>query len=259
MAVLVKTLGTPAAGSTTTVAGSGKITAKPVTRAEGIYYVIAYAFLVVGAVVGIVAARHWHLSGSGKNVFVPAAGVTIFAALYVVTQALERLLEPLANLYGQTTAPGANDVEKGAGVDPADMSTQKGKLGLLSKETAMRMRNAELAAAERETDPVEAEHALNRAATWQQISDQVASNKATLWAVASGFGMAISGATGLFILHAIDSGKWGIPRWLDVIATGLIVGGGTKPLHDLITNLQASKNSKTTPAQAAAPSSPGTG
>jgi hypothetical protein len=139
------------------------------------------------------------------------------------------------------------------------MSAEKGKLGLLSKETATRLRNAELATAEQTADPTAAEQALNRAATWQQIIDQVASNKATLWAVASGFGMAISGATGLFLLHAIDKGKWGVPRWLDVIATGLIIGGGTKPLHDLITNLQAAKDSKKTPAQATASSSPGSG
>jgi hypothetical protein len=273
MAVMVKT-GTaaipaapvvPAAGAAgapataTTVAGSGKITTKPVTRAEGIYYVIAYAALVVGAIVGILAARHWHLSGTNKNVFAPAAGVTIFAALYVVTQALERLLEPVATLYGQTTAPAANEVEAGAGVDAADMTAKVGKLRLLSKETATRLRNSELAAAEKAADPVDAAKALNRAATWQQILDQVASNRATLWAVASGLGMAISGATGLFLLHAIDKGKWDIPRWLDVIATGLIIGGGTKPLHDLITNLQAAKDDKKTPAQATAQSPPGSG
>jgi hypothetical protein len=35
---------------------------------------------------------------------------------------------------------------------------------------------------------------------------------------------------------------------LDILVTGLAIGGGTKPLHDLIGNLQASKDSKKDPS-----------
>jgi hypothetical protein len=34
-------------------------------------------------------------------------------------------------------------------------------------------------------------------------------------------------------------------RWVDLVVTGLVVGAGTKPLHDLISNIQTSaSNSK---------------
>ncbi len=244
---------------TAAVTGVGKIAAKPVTRAEWFYYAIAYAVLIAGAVIGIVSARHWHTNGSNQNTFIPGAGVTIFAALYVVTQALERLLEPVAALYGRTPAPSDADIESTAirAVDIAPDSRTK----LISKAFATRKRNAAIADAEMKSasNAPDAQIAADRAATWQQLVDQVASNTATLWAVASGFGMVISGATGLFLLHAIDSGKWDLPRWVDVIATGLIIGGGTKPLHDLISNIQKAKDQRAAPEQASTSSAAGTG
>ena len=42
------------------------------------------------------------------------------------------------------------------------------------------------------------------------------------------------------------------PPALDVLVSGLVVGAGTKPLHDLIANIQASKDAK----QAQVPTAP---
>src|SRR6266568_5228293 len=95
----------PSGNGPATVTGSGQIAGKPVTRAEWFYYLIAYGVLAAGGVLGVLFAHHWHTGGASKNVFEPAAGVTIFAALYVVTQALERLMEPFAALYGRTPTP----------------------------------------------------------------------------------------------------------------------------------------------------------
>jgi hypothetical protein len=71
--------------------------------------------------------------------------------------------------------------------------------------------------------------------------------------------MAVSAALGLYLLHAVGlpEGSWrggpfsaqGLRRWVDLLVTGLAVGGGTKPLHDLISNLQASKEAKKDPPQ----------
>jgi len=41
----------------------------------------------------------------------------------------------------------------------------------------------------------------------------------------------------------------GVRHGLDLLATGLAIGGGTKPLHDLIKNLQEAKNDKKDPPQ----------
>jgi hypothetical protein len=32
-----------------------------------------------------------------------------------------------------------------------------------------------------------------------------------------------------------------VPPWIDALVTGLVVGSGTKPLHDLIIKAQATK------------------
>jgi len=243
----------------TSTAGSGQLKAKPVTRAEWFYYAIAYGFMVIAGGLGIWFATHWK-TGEGGNSFVPIEGISIFGGLYVVTLGLERLLEPLAALYGRTPTPSAADMN-GSGLPAGGLGAdQLG--GTISKALATRRRNEALAAASGsmvrgETDS--ATKQANLAATWQQIIDQVASNTATLWAVAAGFGMMISGGMGLFVLHAIDRGSWDVPRWVDVIATGLIIGGGTKPLHDLITKLQKSKDRDSTPPQTSNTSSSGTG
>ncbi|MDB5680191.1 MAG: hypothetical protein JWM94_3193, partial [Sphingomonas bacterium] len=34
------------------------------------------------------------------------------------------------------------------------------------------------------------------------------------------------------------------PFWADLLVTGLVVGAGTKPLHDLVANLQKTKDTK---------------
>jgi hypothetical protein len=41
----------------------------------------------------------------------------------------------------------------------------------------------------------------------------------------------------------------GIRHMIDLLVTGLAIGGGTKPLHDLISNLQAAKIQKKDPSQ----------
>lgn len=67
-------------------------------------------------------------------------------------------------------------------------------------------------------------------------------------------GVAVSYAFGLYFLTAVGIGVETaqdgsvistIPRMVDALATGLVIGAGTKPLHDLITNIQ-NKNSPTT-------------
>ncbi len=55
-------------------------------------------------------------------------------------------------------------------------------------------------------------------------------------------GVALSLALGLRFLSAVQVGT--SPRWLDVFITGLVIAGGTKPLHDLIGTIE---KAKTTP------------
>lgn len=191
-------------------------TRKPLTRAELTYLAAAVLFVVVGAVVGIAV-------DDGKRHYIPPDGVSIFALFYVAAQAIERLLEPLSHFYGATTV--------GADAPP-------GAQGMITKSVAVKARDAALAL----SDPVAA---AKQSAWWQEMIDQIRRNTATLWALASMLGMILSGWLGLLLLDALRAPN--APRWLDIIVTGLIVGGGTKGLHDLISNIQASKERKQSP------------
>lgn len=56
--------------------------------------------------------------------------------------------------------------------------------------------------------------------------------KLITWAFATVFAILGTSSTGLFLMHAIGAEK--VAPWLDILITGLAIGAGTKPLHDLI-------------------------
>ncbi len=108
--------------------------------------------------------------------------------------------------------------------------------------------------------------AVDLAAAAQAELDQRRADKAVAyWALASALGLLLSATLGLYLLHIVGlrgdglapNGIWaagilsaaGIRHVLDLLVTGLAIGGGTKPLHDLISNLQAAKVSKKDPSQ----------
>jgi hypothetical protein len=67
--------------------------------------------------------------------------------------------------------------------------------------------------------------------------------------IAALLAMLSAGYTGFLVLHVI--GLSAVAPWADVLITGLAIGGGTKPLHDLIANLREGKVSKQAPSGAA--------
>jgi hypothetical protein len=54
------------------------------------------------------------------------------------------------------------------------------------------------------------------------------------WAERAGVGVGELGAIGV----------QAAPIWLDIVVTGLAIGSGTKPLHDLIKNIEKAKEGK---------------
>lgn len=194
------------------------------------------------------------------------AGVSVFALFYVVTQGLERLLEPFARLWDGTKAP--TEERDAASVEA---ERRKAAVAAAAAQAARHEAAGETAAMQeaigtvaQERDAMQA--ALGTAAQKQAAVDRSRSNRTVvLWAVASVLGMVLSGVLGLYLLHAVGlqddlvgidgrlAGGWGsaagLRHALDLLVTGLAIGGGTKPLHDLIQNLQEAKNDKKDPAQ----------
>jgi len=108
--------------------------------------------------------------------------------------------------------------------------------------------------------------AVDLAAAAQAELDQRRADKAVAyWALATVLGLLLSATLGIYLLHIVGlrsdglarNGAWtagflgatGIRHMIDLLVTGLAIGGGTKPLHDLISNLQATKLNKKDPSQ----------
>jgi hypothetical protein len=185
---------------------------EPALRADVAYALAGYGLLAVGAVVGIVL---WKVRQPG--VFQPGAGISVFAPLYILAQAIERFIEPFSSLLGR------------AGV--------QGEAGTHRKAGATTM----LYHAIRQQNPHEA-------AKWQRTVDQIRRNTAVIaWGLASAIGMALCGLFGLYFMRLV--GFTAVPSQIDIVISGLAVGSGTKPLHELIKNVQTAKEQRQDPIE----------
>lgn len=150
-------------------------------------------------------------------------GLTIFATFFVAATAIERLLEPLSGWLPSTTdqkASASSDVKAaGSTVAAAADPTQPA----VTAQTA----SAELQAA---------------AVSIDRSSFSNFWKSTVLWALATIIAMLAAAGLRLYFLRTV--GIAGGPRWEEILATGLIIGAGTKPLHDLVTYLQAASEAK---------------
>lgn len=169
--------------------------------------------VVVVAVIMCFAYRYWvkpkpiHLMAG----YVPYAGVVAAAA------ALERFLEPLSKLL----MPTASD----------------------KQEAAKKKTDAEKAAADPGKPATTVQGLVEIAAQCQAVIEKLRNSRAILfWAIASICGLAISGGFGFFLLQSVATSH--VNPYLDLVVTGLTIGAGTKPTHDLITSIQAKAANK---------------
>ncbi len=69
------------------------------------------------------------------------------------------------------------------------------------------------------------------------------------WGIATFAATVLSAVAGFYLLRmlAVEPGWNGIAPWADALVTGLVVGSGTKPLHDLVTRFQNQSALQQTP------------
>lgn len=191
--------------------------ADPAIHAEPTHIALAYSLVVGGAVLGWVLWKAFDPVG-----FQPAPDISAFAVLYVFAQAIERTLEPLTKWAGGVTSG-------------------------LDKEAAVKRRDEAVEELSGTETPTDIDNALESVAQAQSNVDQVRANLAVvLWGLASLLAMVVCGAFGVLLLEGIGLD---VPEWFDLAVTGLAIGSGTKPLHDLISNLQKAKEKKEDPAE----------
>jgi hypothetical protein len=165
----------------------------------------------IGAGIGLWAWRD-------PTSFTPGAGVSVFAPLYILAQAIERFIEPFSSFLGSAARDSGNK----------DKKKKPEALGLLNEAIA----NKDAASA----------------AEWARVVDKIRRNTAVIaWGVATFLGTVLCGLFGLYMLRLI--GFTAVPKQIDIAISGLAVGSGTKPLHDLIGNIQKAKEQKEDPPE----------
>jgi hypothetical protein len=165
--------------------------------------VTAFALVVAGTAVAYGLIH----SGLREKPFEVADQAAVYAALAVFAGAVERILEPFSSYL-----PGTRAREEYARVVAA----------LANQEPGTTVRSV-----------AQAKSRLVRAQ---------ANRTVLLWGLATGVAAVVSAAGGFYLLHLIAADNFAtqIPTWVDALVTGLVVGTGTKPLHDLITRAQSS-------------------
>lgn len=240
--------------------GGGTTTTSIVARAapgglvaERPYWIAGYGCIAVGFVAALVLNAVIRPSE-----YKAAAGFDAFAAFYIVAQSLERFFEPVTNFIkgsaggaDQVPAAGANAPLAGA-LAPAGVPNAPGAPipgPSMTRPQAVAALDQALATASSSMDTTEVKAAVVAAATAKATIDQIRSNAAILvWGAQSGLAMLACGAMGLFLLRGV--GAAGVPVPIDILVTGIAIGGGSKALHDLIKSVQASKENKQDPAEA---------
>jgi hypothetical protein len=249
-------------GASAVIPAASPIPAMGVTKsnhAQMRYIFAAYALVVGGSLLG------WGLDAWRHPVApVVVQGLSVFAALYVAAQTIERAVEPITEwtgtALGGVQAPPMNAVQgKTVGTDSPEKVKSQAELKYrralairtarsLAATPSANQPGGDAAAQPGGDSPDPGQDAANVAASSQAAVEQNRRNSAVfVWGIASFLGIVVSGWIGLALLHSV--GIHGAPRVLDIIVTGLAIGGGSKPLHDFISNLQASKDAKKDPAE----------
>jgi hypothetical protein len=139
--------------------------------------------------------------------------MSIFGALFVFAAAVERVLEPFTRWM-----PGRTEQHR---YEEAVAAMENGVSG-----------------------------ATNAAAHYKARVDQARSTRGILmWGLATAAATLLASGGGFYLLRllAVDPGWDGVPVWVDALVTGLVVGSGTKALHDLINKVQRQSNVTQTP------------
>jgi hypothetical protein len=164
------------------------------------------------------------VQGAGNT---PVDGMTVFAVFFVGATAIERLLEPFSS---------------------AILSQEKNKKDAADKKKDATEATVKMAAAVTENPDVtpnksDASGKLEAAAQADQVvSDHDWYRKVVLWAIASVVAVVASASLKLYFLGTVGIAH--ATRWEEILATGLILGAGTKPLHDLTELISAKKEAE---------------
>jgi hypothetical protein len=183
--------------------------AVPSKPAHGLAVITGLGLAAAGGL-GAMTVNTW----MDQPVFQVQGEMSVFAALFVFAAAVERILEPFTRWM-----PGRTQQER---YERAVADMENGMPG-----------------------------ATNAVAQAKAAVDQARASRGVLmWGLATGLATVLSAFGGFYLLRLINAtpDTWSaVPQWIDALVTGLVVGSGTKPLHDVINNVQRRGNTTMTP------------
>jgi len=167
-----------------------------------------YTALGLGLAAGAFFAA-WGLHGSSSSTYRIDNQWSALTGLFILALAIERALEPFSRKLGPDTT--------------------KRKV---RRDEAL----ADPRAADRKDRTTEFTGAI-------EVSRRLTA--VVTWGVATGLGFLMCAVLNITLLQAVRANGSGQPPfWADLLVTGLVVGAGTKPLHDLVANIERGKNGK---------------
>jgi hypothetical protein len=191
------------------VPGAGAA-AVPSMPASGLAVLLSFGLVLVGGFAAYELGV-WHEVAT----FRVGNEMSAFGALFVFAAAVERLLEPLSQWLPGRTAK--SDYER-------------------------------VIAAVANRHPTAG---LNDVAAAKARMDRARANRTVVvWGLATAVATVVSSAGGFYLLRMLaETPDWGgVDKWVDALVTGLVVGSGTKPLHDVISRVQKGKERAEDPA-----------
>ena len=190
------------------------------------------------AVVGGWGLAVWLNHAKNPTAFVIGPEFTLLAFIYIAAQAIERFLEPITIAFAPLSTE--EDAEK----VKTKTAEAKEKVAAAKKLTDESTKKAKMDEAGADLEEAAKARAL--------VEDKRVIRGLLFWACASILAFLISAYLGIYLLNAVTSvvapdGQTTVtaanhpPRGLDILVTGLAIGGGSKPLHDLISRIQKAK------------------
>lgn len=229
----------------------------------------AFVILAVGA-----AAAYYVWKWIKPADFMPSSNYATYAGLFIMALAIERILEPFSGLFvptmkakkaiSRSTVARAKRVQTAATGGAPHPTAGPAATGGASHATAGPAGPAHEAA----TGPPKGTPAQQAAVAQTHLHRSQGIRAVLMWATASVLAMLACASLGIFLVRSVEapaspaktsatssasSTAKGPNRVLDLLVTGLVVGAGTKPLHDLISQIQTSSGSSK--AKASSPAS----
>lgn len=169
-----------------------------------------YTVLALGIAAASFAGA-WRLHGNASSTYRIDSQWGAFTGLFILALAIERALEPFSRKLGpDTTRRKDAQLRAVAGALPDDVA------GIA----------------------VECQLAVDMCRRLTAV---------VTWGVATGLAFLLCAQLNITLMQAVRaSGSGAPPFWADLVVTGLVVGAGTKPLHDLITGIERGKQGPST-------------